>query len=71
MASDKDGGKKHQVFARSFDGKLTTTNHLILEKLNHIHNNPCNGVGDWWQIRWIANIVRQSITSGNAERIHY
>jgi len=24
MASDKDRGKKHQVFERSFDGKLTT-----------------------------------------------
>jgi len=29
VASDKDRGKKHQVFERSFDGKLTTTNHFF------------------------------------------
>jgi len=43
-ASDKDRGKKHQVFKRSFDCKLITTNHFFLEKLNYIHNNPCSGV---------------------------
>jgi REP element-mobilizing transposase RayT len=43
-ASDKDRGKKHQVFERSFDCKLITTNHFFLEKLNYIHSNPCSGV---------------------------
>jgi hypothetical protein len=43
-ASDKDRGKKHQVFERSFDCKLITTEHFFLEKLNYIHNNPCSGV---------------------------
>ncbi|RNI35616.1 hypothetical protein EFY79_11640 [Hanamia caeni] len=28
-ASDKDRGKKHQVFKRSFDCKLITTNHFF------------------------------------------
>src|SRR5665647_3697448 len=41
---DKDRGKKHQVFERSFDCKPITTQHFFLEKLNYIHNNPCSGV---------------------------
>jgi REP element-mobilizing transposase RayT len=44
IASDKDRGKKHQVFERSFDCKLITTEHFFLEKLNYIHSNPCSGV---------------------------
>jgi REP element-mobilizing transposase RayT len=43
-ASDKDRGKNHQVFERSFDCKLITTEHFFLQKLNYIHNNPCSGV---------------------------
>lgn len=43
ISSDKDKGKKHQVFERSFDCKLITSQHFFLEKLNYIHNNPCNG----------------------------
>ena len=34
-ASDKDRGKKHQVFERSFDRKLITANHFFLDKLNY------------------------------------
>ncbi len=44
VSSDKDRGKKHQVFERSFDCKLITSQHFFLEKLNYIHNNPCSGV---------------------------
>ena len=40
VSSDKDRGKKHQVFERSFDCKLITSQHFFLEKLNYIHNNP-------------------------------
>jgi hypothetical protein len=43
-SSDKDRGKKHQVFERSFDCKPITTQHFFIEKLNYIHNNPCSGV---------------------------
>jgi len=43
-SSDKDTGKKHQVFERSFDCKSITTQHFFIEKLNYIHNNPCSGV---------------------------
>ena len=42
--SDKARGKKHQVFERSFDGKLITNHHFFIEKLNYIHDNPCRGV---------------------------
>jgi REP element-mobilizing transposase RayT len=44
ISSDKDRGKKHQVFERSFDCKPITTQHFFIEKLNYIHNNPCSGV---------------------------
>jgi hypothetical protein len=43
-ASDKDRRKKHQVFERSFDCKLITTEHFFLEKLNYIHNISCSRV---------------------------
>ena len=42
--SDKDRGKKHQVFERSFDCKQITSQHFFLQKLFYIHNNPCSGV---------------------------
>lgn len=44
ISSDKDRGKKHQVFERSFDCKPITSAHFFLEKLDYIHNNPCSGV---------------------------
>jgi hypothetical protein len=43
-SSDKDRGKKHQVFERSFDCKPITMQHCFIEKLNYINNNPCSGV---------------------------
>ena len=42
--SDKDRGKKHQVFERSFDCKEITSQHFFLQKLSYMHNNPCSGV---------------------------
>jgi hypothetical protein len=42
--SDKDRGKKHQVFERSFDCKQITSQHFFLQKLFYMHNNPCSGV---------------------------
>ena len=44
ISSDKDRGKKHQVFERSFDCKPITSAHFFLEKLDYIHNNPCSGI---------------------------
>jgi putative transposase len=44
ISSDKDRGKKHQVFERSLDCKSITTQHFFLEKLSYIHSNPCSGV---------------------------
>ena len=42
--SDKDRGKKHQVFERSFDCKQIISQHFLLQKLFYMHNNPCSGV---------------------------
>lgn len=42
--SDKDRGKKHQVFERSFDCKQITSAHFFMQKLCYMHNNPCSGV---------------------------
>ena len=47
IASDKDRGKKHQVFERSFDCKLVTTKHFFLEKLNYIQTILAVECGDW------------------------
>lgn len=43
--SDKNKGKKHQVFERSFDCKEITSDYFFRQKLSYIHNNPC--VGKW------------------------
>ncbi len=44
ISSDKERGKQHQVFERSFDCKVITNQHFFLQKLDYIHNNPCSGV---------------------------
>ena len=41
--SDKDKGKPHQVFERSFDCKEITSQYFYTQKLSYIHNNPCSG----------------------------
>jgi hypothetical protein len=63
ISSDKDRGKKHQVFERSFDCKPITSAHFFLEKLDYIHNNPCSGVWKLWlRIRLTINIAQPNIT---------
>ena len=42
--SDKDRGKIHQVFERSFDCKEITSSHFFKQKLSYMHNNPCSGI---------------------------
>ena len=42
--SDKNKGKLHQVFERSFDCKEITSQHFFLQKLSYMHSNPCSGV---------------------------
>jgi len=61
-ASDKDRGKNHQVFERSFDCKLITTEHFFLQKLNYIQNNPCSGV-------W--NLVKNPVDYEHSSARHY
>lgn len=36
-------GKLHDVFEASFDWKDCVNEKFILQKLDYIHNNPCNG----------------------------
>ncbi len=42
--SDKNKGKIHQVFERSFDCKEITSQHFFVQKLLYMHSNPCTGV---------------------------
>jgi len=39
-------GKIHKVFEPSFDWKECMTTHFITQKLDYIHNNPCQGKWD-------------------------
>ena len=41
--SERQKGKLHEVFEPSFDIKQCLTNSFTEQKLNYIHNNPCNG----------------------------
>ena len=38
---------KHKVFADRYDSKIIQTQEMFLEKLNYIHNNPCQ---EKWQL---------------------
>jgi REP element-mobilizing transposase RayT len=42
-ATDKRRGKLHEVFEPSFDWKECTSDKFIEQKLNYIHENPCQG----------------------------
>ena len=46
ITSDRDKGKIHQVFEKSFDCKEITSHHFFMQKLSYIHNNSCSGVWD-------------------------
>ena len=41
--SDKKRGKLHEVWEDSFDWKECRSNDFVNQKLNYMHNNPCNG----------------------------
>ena len=41
--TDRKRGKLHEVFEDSFDIKECFTEKFIKQKLDYIHNNPCNG----------------------------
>jgi hypothetical protein len=42
--SDRKRGELHQVFEPSFDAKECRRDLFVDQKLNYMHNNPCNGV---------------------------
>src|SRR5665647_762999 len=58
--SDKDRGKIHQVFERSFDGKHITSQHFLMQKLSYIHSNPCSGV--WKLVENPVDYIHSSAT---------
>jgi REP element-mobilizing transposase RayT len=39
----KANNKRHEVWQQSFDWKYCDSEKLILQKLNYLHYNPCNG----------------------------
>ena len=41
--SDARRGKRHQVFAPSFDAKECRNDRFVEQKLQYMHNNPCSG----------------------------
>jgi len=45
--SNRERGKKHEVWKESFDVKPCRTENFTLKKLHYIHNNPCGGSGGW------------------------
>ncbi len=42
-ANRKANNKQHEVWQQSFDWKYCDSEKLILQKLNYLHYNPCNG----------------------------
>jgi hypothetical protein len=56
--SDKDKGKKHQVFERSFECKQITSQHFFLQKLSYMHNNPSGGV--WYLVNNPVDYIHSS-----------
>ncbi|MBX9852488.1 MAG: hypothetical protein K2X86_12125 [Cytophagaceae bacterium] len=41
--NERRRGKKHQVFAPSFDVKICDSEIMIEQKLDYMHNNPVSG----------------------------
>jgi REP element-mobilizing transposase RayT len=42
LPNEKKKGQLHKVFETSFDVKVCRTTNFIKQKLDYIHNNPCN-----------------------------
>lgn len=45
--TDRERGKRHQVFKACFDCKECVTEKMLLTKLRYMHDNPCRGN---WQL---------------------
>jgi REP element-mobilizing transposase RayT len=43
LMQEKLRGKVHEIFKRSFDWRECVSKRFTLQKLNYIHNNPCQG----------------------------
>ena len=44
--SDRRKGKLHEVFEPSFDWKECSSEKFMIQKLEYMHNNPCQGSWD-------------------------
>jgi hypothetical protein len=42
-SSDRKKGKLHEVWKDSFDWKECSSNEMIVQKLDYMHDNPCKG----------------------------
>ena len=58
--SDKNKGKIHQVFERSFDCKEITSQHFFSQMLLYMNSNPCTGVWHLIKILFIMNLALQN-----------
>jgi len=50
--TDKRRGKLHEVFEPSFDWKECSSEKIIEQKLEYMHNNPCRGTWDLVEQPW-------------------
>jgi hypothetical protein len=50
--TDRRRGKLHEVFEPSFDWKECSSERLIQQKLDYIHNNPCQGSWHLVELPW-------------------
>ena len=42
-AGDRKRGKLHEIWQPSFDWKECDSEHILIQKLDYIHANPCTG----------------------------
>ena len=67
---EKRKGKQHEIFEPSFDWKECTSEKFIIQKLNYIHENPCQGK---WQLALAPQAYKHSSAKFyvEGEHLHY
>ena len=64
---EKRKGKQHEIFEPSFDWKECTSEKFIIQKLNYIHENPCQGK---WQLALAPQAYKHSSAKFYVEEEH-
>lgn len=62
-------GSKHKVFEDGFDSKCVIDEFIFREKLNYIHNNPCNK--GWNLVDFPEKYCHSSISNYNEDKSVY